>query len=57
MRVTQWVEDIRNLSSPEAKILLIGNKIDLEEEREVSKEQGQELAEKLDLYYMETSAK
>jgi len=37
--------------------VLIGNKIDLETERQVSLEEGQQLAERLELAFFETSAK
>ena len=37
--------------------MLIGNKADLEEEREVSKEEGEQLAQMLECKYYETSAK
>jgi GTPase SAR1 family protein len=37
--------------------MLIGNKIDLIDERKVSKEEGEALAEKLSIPYFETSAK
>ena len=36
--------------------LLIGNQCDLESRREVSKEQGEQLARSLDIPFMETSA-
>ena len=38
-------------------ILLIGNKMDLKTEREVSTEEGQDFAEKHNLIFFETSAK
>lgn len=38
-------------------IVLVGNKCDLEDEREVSTEDGQRLANRLNLPYIETSAK
>ena len=38
-------------------ICLIGNKIDLEEQREVSYEEGKNLAEENNLLFFETSAK
>ena len=37
--------------------ILIGNKADLESEREVSKEEGEQLAKLLECKYYETSAK
>ena len=38
-------------------MVLVGNKIDLKEEREVSEEQGRKRAEELGLLYFEVSAK
>ena len=36
--------------------MLIGNKIDLEDKREISKEEGLEKAKKLKSFFIETSA-
>ena len=36
---------------------MVGNKCDLEEERVVSKEEGQKLADSLGISFLETSAK
>ena len=36
---------------------MIGNKVDLEEKREVSKDEGQEFADQNGLMFLETSAK
>ena len=38
-------------------LILVGNKLDLEEERVISTEQGMELAKELRMNYIETSAK
>ena len=38
-------------------LILIGNKVDLEEKREVSKDEGQEFADQNGLMFLETSAK
>lgn len=54
---TRWLNDVRQYGPKEIKIILIGNKIDMEEERKVTKQEGQEFAEKNGLLFIETSAK
>ena len=53
-----WLNDLRSQANPDVRIFLVGNKADLEEERKVSKEEGEKYKEdqNLDLF-METSAK
>jgi small GTP-binding protein len=51
-----WFTEIKS-ASPAISMILVGNKIDLENNREVSTEQGEELSKKLTLSYIETSAK
>ena len=53
-----WLRDLREQANPDVRIFLVGNKADLEEERKVSKEEGEKYKEdqNLDLF-METSAK
>jgi len=52
-----WIENVRECSTKNIKIILIGNKTDLEEKREVSYQEGLEFAKKYDLIFFETSAK
>ena len=52
-----WLDDIRENNKMSIGKMLIGNKADLEEEREVSKEEGEQLAQMLECKYYETSAK
>ena len=52
-RVSKWVEDVRGFV-PDAPLLLVGNKCDQEDQRKVTIEEGQKLADSLGL---ETSAK
>lgn len=52
-----WLEDCRRYSNQNIVIMLIGNKSDLENKRSVSKEEGQEFANKNGLTFLETSAK
>ena len=53
----QWIDDCKNYMAKNVIIFLVGNKIDLENKRQVTKEEGQELAEVYGLLFMETSAK
>lgn len=48
---------IREDAPAEVKIVLIGNKADLEDKREVSYNEGLELSKKLGYSYLETSAR
>ena len=55
--VQKWISQIREETSQNVVIYLIGNKIDMKEERKVSTEEGKKLADELGLPFMETSAK
>ena len=56
--IDQWLKELKSNSSPDIKIFLIGNKIDLESQRAVSYEQGQNLKNDYNLdYFVESSAK
>ena len=55
--IKNWIIDINNYGSKNVIKLLIGNKSDLINKREVSKEEAQLLADSLDMFYIESSAK
>ena len=55
--IREWIQDIRQEVSPKSIIFLIGNKIDLTDQRKLSKEQGEELAEEFKIPFFEASAK
>ena len=55
--VQNWIEDIRNQSPKTVLIILVGNKIDLEDKRAVSYDEGNEFAIKNGILFGETSAK
>jgi small GTP-binding protein len=55
--VSSWLDDARSHSNLPLTILLIGNKVDLENQREVTKEEAQAFATKNEISYIETSAK
>lgn len=55
--VRKWISEVDRLANPQVCKLLVGNKADLQDKREVSKEDGQSLADGLGIPFMETSAK
>jgi small GTP-binding protein len=55
-KVENWYNEIKDVS-PTISLILVGNKIDLTEDRVISTEMGEALAKKLNLSYIETSAK
>jgi small GTP-binding protein len=57
-RAKKWVTELRaNVSNSGIVIALVGNKIDLEEERQVNQEDAKSYAEESGLLYFEASAK
>ena len=54
--VNKWVSDITAAADKKITLILIGNKNDLEDQRQVTKEVGEEKAKELGLAFMETSA-
>jgi small GTP-binding protein len=56
--IEKWLNDIKTQSNPDVKIFLIGNKADLEDKREVTKESGEKFAKEHNIsFFTETSAK
>ena len=55
--ISNWIEDCKNQSPKTIFMCLVGNKCDLNEKRQVSIEEGRELAEKNNIMFFETSAK
>ena len=54
--VEKWVSDVTAVTDKKITIVLIGNKSDLEDQRQVTKEQGEEKSSKLEIAFLETSA-
>ncbi len=54
-KIQEWVQSIIDNTEKQSKMVLIGNKIDLQ--REVSTEEGKKLAEFYKIPYFEASAK
>ena len=58
IHINQWLKEVRIQSHPDVKIILVGNKADLNNERKVSKDEAQRYKEENQiLYFEETSAK
>ena len=54
---TLYDKILDQVGNPKLPVILVGNKKDLEHEREVSKEEGEKLAKDLKAAFLETSAK
>ena len=52
------MKELKSNSNPDVKIFLVGNKVDLEDDRIVTTEEAENLVNDLEFdYYLETSAK
>jgi small GTP-binding protein len=54
--IETWHDEIKRVS-PNISLILTGNKIDLEDKRVINQKEGEDLAKKLSVSYIETSAK
>ena len=54
--IQDWINEIKNQSSKDILLVLVGNKIDLEKERIVNYDEGKKFAEDNDMLFIETSA-
>jgi len=57
LNMKRWIDDVRSHRGNDVILMIIGNKIDLEHKRAVSKEEGENLAKDLETLFMEVSAK
>ncbi|OAD68067.1 hypothetical protein PHYBLDRAFT_136523 [Phycomyces blakesleeanus NRRL 1555(-)] len=55
--LSTWLEDVRQHANPNTVIIVIGNKSDLDNKRQVSREEGERFARENDLFFLEASAK
>ena len=54
--VKQWIEDSQTYGSKDIHLVLVGNKIDLKDQRKISTEDGQNLATQYGMDFYESSA-
>eukprot|EP00929_Paragymnodinium_shiwhaense_P038577 TRINITY_DN20369_c0_g1_i3.p1 TRINITY_DN20369_c0_g1~~TRINITY_DN20369_c0_g1_i3.p1 ORF type:complete len:214 (-),score=39.90 TRINITY_DN20369_c0_g1_i3:219-860(-) len=57
LNTAKWIEDVRSERGPDVVIVLVGNKTDLADKRQVSTEEGEEKAKESHAMFIETSAK
>lgn len=55
--VSQWISDIKQIVSPHVRLLLVGNKSDLDDKRVIQVFDGQEKAASHNISFYETSSK
>ena len=54
--VNKWTKQIQNLAPKDVKVVMLGNKLDLDHDRTVSTESGEELARSQGIEFFEVSA-
>lgn len=54
---SKWIDDVRAERGNMVVIVLVGNKTDLNDKREVSVEEGEQMAKDMGIIFIETSAK
>ena len=55
--VGKWIEDAKNLRDDDVLLIVVGNKSDWNDRREVSSEEAKVFAQQRNLMYFETSAR
>ncbi|XP_072020367.1 ras-related protein Rab-8A-like [Amphiura filiformis] len=55
--IRNWIRNIEEHASADVEKMVLGNKCDMEDRRQVSKERGEQLAIEYGIKFMETSAK
>jgi len=57
LNMSNWVDEASRYGNENIRKILIGNKSDMEADRKVTSEEGRQMAEKLGIAFLETSAK
>lgn len=57
MNTSKWVDDVRGERGNDVIIVLVGNKTDLNDKRQVTTEEGEKKAKEFKVMFIETSAK
>lgn len=57
LNTSKWIEDVRNERGNDVIIVLVGNKTDMSEKRQVSVEEGEDRSTKEGIMFIESSAR
>eukprot|EP01111_Echinosteliopsis_oligospora_P001267 TRINITY_DN1186_c0_g1_i1.p1 TRINITY_DN1186_c0_g1~~TRINITY_DN1186_c0_g1_i1.p1 ORF type:complete len:223 (-),score=61.69 TRINITY_DN1186_c0_g1_i1:68-736(-) len=57
LNTVKWIDDVRSERGSDVIMMLVGNKTDLSDKRQVSIEEGEAKAREYDIMFIETSAK
>jgi len=55
--LNNWVKELKEQGSPNIQVALVGNKIDLAEQREITTAMGKQASDEINALFIETSAK
>ena len=55
-RIKDWMDEIKNNAHEKVTVILVGNKRDLKDNREVAREEGEKLARQIKVMFCETCA-
>uniref|UniRef100_A0A1A8FJ00 RAB6C, member RAS oncogene family n=1 Tax=Nothobranchius korthausae TaxID=1143690 RepID=A0A1A8FJ00_9TELE len=56
-QTTKWIDDVRTERGTDVIIMLVGNKTDLADKRQITTEEGEQRAKEMNVLFVETSAK
>ncbi|XP_019510125.1 PREDICTED: ras-related protein Rab-6B [Hipposideros armiger] len=56
-QTSKWIDDVRTERGSDVIIMLVGNKTDLADKRQITIEEGEQRAKELSVMFIETSAK
>uniref|UniRef100_A0A8P4GIL7 Ras-related protein Rab-6A n=1 Tax=Dicentrarchus labrax TaxID=13489 RepID=A0A8P4GIL7_DICLA len=56
-QTTKWIDDVRTERGSDVIIMLVGNKTDLADKRQITTEEGEQRAKEMNVLFIETSAK
>ena len=56
-KIDEWISDVKSKAPEGVCLVVVGNKVDMEDKRQISTDEGRECAERLSVPFFEVSAK